>query len=153
MTRRSFLGTASVGVVTACGVTACGGSVIQDVAESVVPVSRGVVRVVPEDGRVALRLSEHPTLRERRGHLAILLPGEDRPIYVVVLPEGGYAAVLGTCTHQGCSIRLEGWDFFCPCHGSTFTREGRAVLGPALDPLKRYPVEVGPPGVLTVRVG
>lgn len=37
------------------------------------------------------------------------------------------------CTHKGCIV---GWDpqsngWTCPCHGSTFSKEGHVISGPA----------------------
>ncbi len=53
--------------------------------------------------------------------------------------ERGYYAIVATCTHLGCTPRLEGdaYAFACPCHGSRFTREGEVVNGPATRALDR----------------
>jgi menaquinol-cytochrome c reductase iron-sulfur subunit len=45
-----------------------------------------------------------------------------------------------SCTHLGCAYH---WDaqsavFACPCHGSTFSRTGEVIRGPATRPLDRY---------------
>ncbi len=49
----------------------------------------------------------------------------------------GFYAIIATCTHLGCTPRLDGETFACPCHGSRFTREGAIVNGPAAQPLAR----------------
>jgi cytochrome b6-f complex iron-sulfur subunit len=49
----------------------------------------------------------------------------------------GFYAIVATCTHLGCTPRLDGSAFVCPCHGSRFTREGQVVNGPAARPLAR----------------
>lgn len=52
----------------------------------------------------------------------------------------GYVIFSSICPHLGCRFA---WDdgksvFFCPCHNSTYTRDGEKIAGPAprgLDPL------------------
>ncbi len=51
--------------------------------------------------------------------------------------ERGLYAILAVCTHLGCSPRLDGDVFVCPCHGSRFRRDGAIVNGPAARPLDR----------------
>ena len=45
-----------------------------------------------------------------------------------------------TCTHLGCQVRWETdkKQFFCPCHGGIFDREGIPRKGPPKEPLHRY---------------
>lgn len=45
--------------------------------------------------------------------------------------EGGLQALLGTCTHLGCTLKGEGDGFACPCHGSRFDVAGQPTQGPA----------------------
>ena len=47
------------------------------------------------------------------------------------------------CTHEGCPV---GWDkitqlIICPCHGSQYNDQGEVIQGPAILPLKNYPVK------------
>lgn len=48
------------------------------------------------------------------------------------------------CSHLGCRVPFidETGLFECPCHGSTFTREGDYISGPAPRGMDRYDVEV-----------
>lgn len=61
---------------------------------------------------------------------------------------GRVRAVSGTCTHQGCRLRLTPPrdQLACPCHGATFTLAGESLTHPhnshALPPLPRLPVRV-----------
>ncbi len=151
VTRRGFLGVATVGVVTACG----GRSSTARPRPRAVPVAapRRNVTLVPVTtaaDKIQVRFADYPALQQPRGYLGLLPPGWHQPIYVVRLFEGGYAAVASTCTHQGCTVQPEGWDLLCPCHGSIFRRDGRVVIGPAKRSLTRFPVEVSADGVLTV---
>jgi Rieske Fe-S protein len=98
----------------------------------VLPVVRGGVIVQPQN---------HPPLAGERGFLPILAGGKDGLlIYLLALPDGGYAAVSPTCPHEGCIVGPIGWELFCPCHGSTFQRDGRLLIGPARRPLETFTV-------------
>ncbi|MBV8152527.1 MAG: ubiquinol-cytochrome c reductase iron-sulfur subunit [Candidatus Eremiobacteraeota bacterium] len=55
---------------------------------------------------------------------------------------GGFVIFSSVCPHLGCRFAWDpnrsGGRFFCPCHNSEYTREGKVVGGPAprgLDPL------------------
>ncbi len=54
----------------------------------------------------------------------------------------GFYALAAICTHLGCTPRLEGKQFVCPCHGSRFAFNGEVLSGPARRPLDR--IMVGP---------
>lgn len=45
------------------------------------------------------------------------------------------AAVSAICPHTGCLVRLDSRGFSCPCHKSSFDREGRSLEGPSPRPL------------------
>jgi cytochrome b6-f complex iron-sulfur subunit len=63
--------------------------------------------------------------------------------WLVQTPEG-VLAIYKVCTHLGC---LYDWkptenQFICPCHGSTFEKDGKFVRGPAPRNLDRFSVTV-----------
>jgi cytochrome b6-f complex iron-sulfur subunit len=80
--------------------------------------------------------------------------GEDTP--------GGVLALWRKCPHLGCTIPWradftfqgrKGW-FRCPCHGSTYTREGGVIVfGPAPRPMDVFPITVEGDGSLIVQTG
>ena len=80
--------------------------------------------------------------------------GEDTP--------GGVLALWQKCPHLGCTVpwrsdfefqARKGW-FRCPCHGSTYTREGGVIVfGPAPRPLDVFPLKVQDDGSLIVQTG
>jgi nitrite reductase/ring-hydroxylating ferredoxin subunit len=51
-----------------------------------------------------------------------------------------------TCTHRGCALAegdLEATIVTCACHGSQFdVTTGEVLRGPALEPVRSYPVRV-----------
>lgn len=50
-----------------------------------------------------------------------------------------YALSL-VCTHLGCTVTVAAGELACPCHGSTFDRQGSVLKGPADRPLVRLQV-------------
>ena len=48
------------------------------------------------------------------------------------------------CTHLGCAYHWEATTgvFACPCHGSSFSRSGEVLDGPATRPLDRYVTKI-----------
>ncbi len=60
----------------------------------------------------------------------------------------GFYALVAICTHLGCTPRLEGKQFACPCHGSHFGLNGEVLAGPAKRPLDRIVVGLAPTGKL-----
>ena len=123
MNRRSFVGVSLATV----GSVAWGGCA-----------SLQTVPVTPERGKARLVLRNHPSLDTQGGWLKILPDGWTTPLYVLAVPEG-YVVLSPICTHQGCTVAVEGTHLVCPCHGSTYTREGAVVKGPAEQPLRRLP--------------
>jgi cytochrome b6-f complex iron-sulfur subunit len=75
---------------------------------------------------------------------------------------GGALALWRKCPHLGCTIPwrpdfefqgTKGW-FRCPCHGSTYTKEGGIIVfGPAPRPMDVFPLEVQGDGSLIVSTG
>ena len=63
---------------------------------------------------------------------AFVPPG--RPVSVFRDGEGVYA-ISSICTHLGCIVKPVENGFSCPCHGSTFGRDGSVTKGPAPQPL------------------
>ena len=75
---------------------------------------------------------------------------------------GGLLALWRRCPHLGCTVPWRsdfsflgrtGW-FRCPCHGSTYTREGGIlVAGPSPRPLDLFPLEPRDDGSIVVTTG
>lgn len=67
----------------------------------------------------------------------------------------GIAALYQVCTHLGCLVPFDGGQnrFICPCHGSTFERNGDYVLGPAPRSMDQFVVLVEEDGTVVVDTG
>ena len=110
-------------------------------------------RPVPlTDGRVRLALAEHPELTRPDGALKILPDGATNPLYVLRLESGQFAVLSPICTHQGCTVDIQGPRLVCPCHGSTYDREGKVLRGPAPRALRRFGV-TDSDGILLIDMG
>ena len=113
--------------------------------------------VTPVNGTLRLALSQYPELTRRDGSLRILPAGSPDPIYIFAREQGQFIALSSVCTHLTCTVDLDGSGagarLVCPCHGSTFDRDGRVLLGPADSPLARFRSELSPDGVLVVHLG
>lgn len=58
--------------------------------------------------------------------------------FIVVNKEGKTTVFSAHCTHLGCTIsRTENDRLVCPCHGSQFDLEGKAIKGPAFKSLEK----------------
>ena len=91
--------------------------------------------------------------------LVNLDPGETRPGGA-----GGGSGLLALwrkCPHLGCSVPWrsgfsfeddKGW-FRCPCHGSTYTKAGIRVFGPAPRSMDTMRIDIDDAGNITVQTG
>lgn len=70
----------------------------------------------------------------------------------IVRTEKEIYALLGICTHLGCTPRWLGPEnkFKCPCHGSGYTMDGINFEGPTPRPLERVKVALGDDGQIVV---
>lgn len=109
--------------------------------------------VAVESGLVRLDLRQYPELAEPGGALRLLPNGWSDPLYVLTLADGRFAALSPICTHLGCTVEMTGERLVCPCHGSTYDREGVVLQGPAERPLRRFPSRTTADGLLVIEVG
>jgi Rieske Fe-S protein len=109
-------------------------------------------RVPLAGGRVELDLRQYPELTEPGGALRLLPDGWTDPLYVVSLASGQLVALSPICTHLGCTVEVSGQRLVCPCHGSTYDREGNVLQGPAERPLRRFPLRLTSDGLLVIDV-
>jgi menaquinol-cytochrome c reductase iron-sulfur subunit len=70
----------------------------------------------------------------------------DEKLSAWVVKDGGQPpfAVSPICTHLGCAVNWNAasGEFRCPCHTSSFSRDGKVIAGPAPRTLDRYATRV-----------
>lgn len=138
MDRRRFVGLAT-GAIASAALPGCPSLVVTPVA--------------PVGGVVRLAVRNFTQLGQPGGYLKILPAGEATPLYVLALGGGEFAVLSPICTHLACMVNVEGAQLLCPCHGSTFDREGRVLRGPAERPLARFPATLSADGELVIQLG
>jgi nitrite reductase/ring-hydroxylating ferredoxin subunit len=106
--------------------------------------------VTPVDGTLRLALAHYPELTADGGSLKVIPKGSADPIYVLALGGRRYAAVSPICTHLGCTVEIEQARLVCPCHGSTYDREGKVVRGPAEKALTSYRTALSSDDVIVI---
>ena len=106
--------------------------------------------VTPIDGTLRLALVHYPELSEPQGSLKVLPAGMADPVYVLALGERRFVALSPICTHLGCTVEIQESLLVCPCHGSTYDRQGSVLKGPAERALARYRAELSPDGVVII---
>jgi Rieske Fe-S protein len=87
-------------------------------------------RVRPPGGRDPGELKPGEGTVIRRGARLLAVSRDD---------DGRLQAVSAVCTHLGCVVAWNpaerSWD--CPCHGSRYAADGRAIQGPTTKDLKK----------------
>ena len=137
------------GFIAACASGACALA-----ASSTSCASLATRPVTTVDGVIALAFSEYPELTRPGGAVRILPDGARDPLLVLTRPDGQLTVLSTTCTHRGCAVEARGEHLVCPCHGSTYDRNGAVMRGPAEQPLRKYQTRAMSGGVeIIVRDG
>jgi len=123
------------------------------VAATVIPGCAAMVAtpVTPVNGEIRLAVRNYAQLEQPGGFLKLRPSGAGSPIYVLALEAGAFSVVSSVCTHLQCTVNIDGASLVCPCHGSTYDREGRVLRGPAERPLTRYAAAMNAAGELVIR--
>lgn len=113
VSRRDFLGLASLGAVILSGLTALGG---------ILRFSKPNVHY-EESMQFKIGTSDNYPV-------GLVKKLEDKKVYIFSNPEGLHA-ISSICTHLGCLVAITEAGFQCPCHGSKYNRDGKVIAGPA----------------------
>ena len=65
-------------------------------------------------------------------------------LYLVRMDDGGLLALSLQCTHLGCAVswNKDSGEFECPCHASSFNKQGDVINPPAPRALDTYPIMI-----------
>jgi Rieske Fe-S protein len=112
-------------------------------------------RLETVNGVARLDLAKYPELARADGALRVQPTGSPEPLLVIAVPNASreareYVVLSAICTHQGCTVDIQGQQLVCPCHGSTYDRRGQVLRGPAQRALTPIPSAVVD-GVLEIR--
>lgn len=88
---------------------------------------------------ITFLFADYPALKNVGGSALNNAPGYRDPscsldVVIVVQPTAGqYVAYSAACSHQCCTVHYSSAqkEFVCPCHGSTFSTDGKVTGGPA----------------------
>jgi Rieske Fe-S protein len=119
-------------------IAACASGACALAASSTACASLATRPVTSVNGVIALQFSEYPELTRPDGAARILPDGARDPLLVLARPDGQLTVLSTVCTHRGCAVEARGEQLVCPCHGSTYDRNGAVLRGPAEQPLRRY---------------
>ena len=73
--------------------------------------------------------------------------------FFLIRKDGKFSAIASMCTHRRCKINaLPDHSFKCPCHGSTFTPDGKVTKGPAKIDLPKFTASPNEQGHVIVTV-
>ncbi|MCZ2805721.1 Rieske (2Fe-2S) protein [Modestobacter sp. VKM Ac-2983] len=119
-------GVAAAGVLAACGSGGGGGSTNDTPSENTGGGSGALAKVsdVPEGGALSVE------------------DADGNELLLTQASAGTIVALSAICTHQGCTVKGDGGELLCPCHGSVFDLSGANVSGPARKPLSEVDVHV-----------
>ena len=74
---------------------------------------------------------------------------DDRKVFIFS-DENGFFAMTAVCTHLGCIVFKTEWGFQCPCHGSQYNGSGKVIGGPAPRSLAWFEISQDIDGTLVV---
>ncbi len=117
VSRRDFLGLASMGTAVVSFLIAMGG---------IFRMTKATVHYEESRTFKVGKPDEFPI-----GTVKVL---DDKNVFIFS-DNDGLHAISNVCTHLGCIISAVDWGFQCPCHGSQFDKSGNVIGGPAPRPL------------------
>mgnify|MGYP001558563206 FL=1 len=132
VSRRDFLGLASIGMAVLASI----------------PVIGGAFRMV----KANVRYEE--STKFKIGMLEDFPVGsvkkiDDKKVFIFS-DENGLFAMTAVCTHLGCIVFKTEWGFQCPCHGSQYNGSGKVIGGPAPRSLAWFEISQDIDGTLVV---
>jgi cytochrome b6-f complex iron-sulfur subunit len=83
-------------------------------------------------------------LSQVNGSLIVIAPSAAKKLVLVRTSDTQVVALSDICTHAGCAVHYVSSQMLlaCPCHGSQFALSGSVIRGPAVAPLRTFPVTI-----------
>jgi Rieske Fe-S protein len=105
------------------------------------PILKFIFRPTPEPDQVLLPVAEFAGMEA--GQIRKFAWGT-KPGFIRKMPDGGFLALVGVCTHLDCNVA---WlpdknRFFCACHEGWYDANGVNIAGPPPKPLRRLAASV-----------
>jgi cytochrome b6-f complex iron-sulfur subunit len=68
----------------------------------------------------------------------------ETPAIIIHREEAGFVVLSRVCTHLGCLVNFNKARrlLICPCHGGTYTLDGKVIAGPPPLPLPKFPFKI-----------
>ncbi len=103
--------------------------------------SAALVTVLPElasGKKLALKLDKAEKLKEVGGSVILKIKGQE--ILFIRECEDVIRALDPECKHKKCTVEYDAKQnlIICPCHGSTYSAEGKVLKGPATESLTAF---------------
>ncbi len=91
---------------------------------------------------IVIPLEAFPMLAEVGGSIVGKADGHENPIIIAHVDQDTFAAVDALCTHMQCTVAYNALNitFDCPCHDSSYEIDGSVIGGPAIRPLRMFPI-------------
>ncbi len=126
--------------IKSCSFACLGATSIGVLLQSCVS-SKNITASISENNLV---ISTSDFLAKDKFHKYVIVNNEQLqyPIYVFRFSESEYSALYLQCTHQGNELNAYGDKLVCSAHGSEFDNKGNVTNGPAMSPLRSFPVQV-----------
>ncbi len=134
LSRRDFLGLASLGAIILSSLT----------------VLMGMLRI-PKPNVHYEESSRFKIGKPENFPVGTVKQLDDKNVFIFAKSEGLHA-ISSVCTHLGCLVSLTEWGFQCPCHGSQYNEDGKVIAGPAPRPLPWLEIQESVDGSLVVDV-
>ncbi len=135
VSRRDFLGLASLGAIILSSVTALA----------------GILRLTKPD----VHYEESKVFKIGKPDnfpVGTVKQLEDKQVFIFSDSDGLHA-ISNVCTHLGCLVAMSASGFQCPCHGSKYNRDGKVIAGPAPRNLPWLEISQRVDGTLVVDAG
>jgi len=88
---------------------------------------------------------ELEAFKYRKKELSYLIVNNKQLKYPIVVfkdDDENFTALLMKCTHQGTELQVFGDQLQCPAHGSSFSKTGDVLSGPADDNLRMFNTQI-----------